>query len=69
MQLVALDTAFEIADMTIPGYRLHPSKGLRLIAGQFQLIKAGDLLLSFEMEMSTYWITRTITNESKRINV
>ena len=27
MQLVALDTAFEITDMNIPGYRLHPLKG------------------------------------------
>lgn len=28
MQLTALDTAIELADMNIPGYRLHSLKGL-----------------------------------------
>lgn len=27
MQLAALDTAFTVEDMDIPGYRLHPLKG------------------------------------------
>jgi proteic killer suppression protein len=27
MQLIALDTAHTIADLDIPGYRLHPLKG------------------------------------------
>ncbi|WP_232846265.1 type II toxin-antitoxin system RelE/ParE family toxin [Amphritea pacifica] len=29
MQLVALDTALEVSDLDIPGYKLHPMKGDR----------------------------------------
>ncbi|WP_299198603.1 type II toxin-antitoxin system RelE/ParE family toxin [uncultured Amphritea sp.] len=29
MQLVVLDTALEVSDLDIPGYKLHPMKGDR----------------------------------------
>lgn len=35
MQLVTLDTALEVSDLDIPGYKLHPMKGDRTGMGCF----------------------------------
>lgn len=58
MQLSALDTASEIDDMDIPGYRLHPMRGKRKgiwaidVSGNWRLIfqfKDGDVyILDYE---------------------
>jgi proteic killer suppression protein len=46
MQLVALDTAFEIDDLDIPGYKLHPLKGDR--KGTWSISVSGNWRLTFE---------------------
>ena len=46
MQLIALDTASEIEDMNIPGYRLHPLKGDR--KGLWSIFVSGNWRLTFE---------------------
>ena len=46
MQLSALDTATEISDMDIPGYRLHPLKGKR--KGVWTISVSGNWRLTFE---------------------
>ncbi len=45
MQLSALDTATEISDMDIPGYRLHPLKGKR--KGIWTISVSGNWRLTF----------------------
>ena len=46
LQLAALDTAQEIADMDLPGYRLHPLKGGNV--GRWSITVNGNWRLTFE---------------------
>lgn len=46
MQLAALDTAMEINDMDVPGYKLHPLKGAR--EGVWAITVNGNWRLTFE---------------------
>ena len=46
MQLAALDSAQSIEDMDIPGYRLHPLKGIR--KGFWSITVNGNWRLTFE---------------------
>lgn len=46
MQLAALDTAQTIADMDIPGFRLHPLKGSE--RGRWSIWVNGNWRLTFE---------------------
>jgi len=46
MQLVALDTAMEVSDLDIPGYKLHPLKGAR--KGIWSIAVNGNWRLTFE---------------------
>lgn len=46
MQLVALDTALEVSDLDIPGYKLHPMKGDR--KGIWAISVSGNWRLTFE---------------------
>lgn len=46
MQLVALDTALEVSDLDIPGYKLHPMKGDR--TGIWAVSVSGNWRLTFE---------------------
>jgi toxin HigB-1 len=46
MQLVTLDTAFEIDDLDIPGYKLHPLKGDR--KATWSISVSGNWRLTFE---------------------
>ena len=48
MQLAALDTATEIEDMNIPGYRLHELKGDR--KGVWSMTVSGNWRLTFTFE-------------------
>ena len=48
MQLAALDTAQEIEDMNLPGYRLHPLKGER--KGTWSIRVSGNWRLTFQFE-------------------
>jgi toxin HigB-1 len=47
MQLSALDTAFTIEDLDLPGYRLHPLKGDR--KGIWAINVSGSWRLTFEL--------------------
>ena len=46
MQLVALNTAMEVSDLDIPGYKLHPLKGDR--KGFWSIAVSGNWRLTFE---------------------
>ena len=46
MQLAALDSAIEIADLDIPGYKLHQLKGDR--KGIWAISVSGNWRLTFE---------------------
>lgn len=46
MQLAALDTAYGIKDMDIPGFRLHPLKGTE--RGRWSIRVHGNWRLTFE---------------------
>lgn len=46
MQLAALDTAFTIRDVDIPGFRLHPLKGTE--SGRWSIRVDGSWRLTFE---------------------
>ena len=46
MQLVALNTAMEVSDLDIPGYKLHPLKGDR--KGIWSITVSGNWRLTFE---------------------
>ncbi len=53
-QLAALDTAFEIDDLDIPGYQLHPLKGNR--KGTWAISVSGNWRLTFEFIDGTVYI-------------
>lgn len=46
MQLTALNTAMEVSDLDIPGYKLHPLKGDR--KGIWSITVSGNWRLTFE---------------------
>lgn len=46
MQLAALDSAIEVSDLDIPGYKLHPLKGNR--KGIWAISVSGNWRLTFE---------------------
>lgn len=46
MQLLALDTAQEIDDMDIPGFKLHTLKGK--LKGQWSISVSGSWRITFE---------------------
>lgn len=46
MQLAALDTAYAVADMDLPGWRLHPLKGG--MAGRWSITVNGNWRVTFE---------------------
>lgn len=46
MQLAALDTAQEIGDMDLPGYRLHPLQGR--LDGRWSITVNGNWRMTFE---------------------
>jgi proteic killer suppression protein len=46
MQLAALDSAMEVSDLDIPGYKLHPLKGDR--KGILAISVSGNWRLTFE---------------------
>ena len=48
LQLAALDTAQNIEDMDIPGYRLHPLKGRS--KGRWSIWVSGNWRLTFEFD-------------------
>ena len=54
MQLAALETAFDIADMNIPGYQLHSLKGIR--KGTWAISVSGNWRLTFEFRDSNVHI-------------
>ena len=48
MQLAALDTAVTIEDMDVPGFRLHPLKGVD--KGRWSISVNGNWRVTFEFE-------------------
>jgi toxin HigB-1 len=48
MQLTALDTAQNIQDMDVPGYKLHPLKGK--LKGRWSVWVSGNWRLTFEFK-------------------
>jgi len=54
MQLAALDTAHNIEDLDIPGYRLHSLKGKR--KGLWSISVNGNWRVTFEMTDSNIYI-------------
>lgn len=48
MQLIALDTAQNVQDMDIPGYKLHPLKGK--LKGRWSIWVNGNWRLTFEFK-------------------
>ena len=46
MQLLALDTARQIEDMDIPGFKLHPLKGK--LKGRWSISVSGNWRITFE---------------------
>ena len=54
MQLTALDTAHDIGDLDIPGYRLHSLKGNR--KGLWSITVNGNWRVTFEMTDNNIYI-------------
>lgn len=54
MQLVAIDTAFSIEDLDIPGYRLHPLKGNRKTV--WSITVNGNWRITFKFEHGDAYI-------------
>ena len=54
MQLAALDTAQNIEDMDIPGFRLHPLKGSE--HGRLSIWVNGNWRVTFEFENSNAFV-------------
>lgn len=53
-QLTALDTAIDIGDMDLPGFRLHPLKGER--SGLWAVDVSGNWRLTFQFEEGNAYI-------------
>lgn len=54
MQLAALDTAFIISDLDLPGYRLHPLKGNR--KNTWSITVNGNWRLTFVFEQGDVFV-------------
>ncbi|MEC8428289.1 MAG: type II toxin-antitoxin system RelE/ParE family toxin [Pseudomonadota bacterium] len=54
MQLAAIDTAYSIDDLDIPGYRLHPLKGAR--KDLWSITVNGNWRITFEFENGNAYI-------------
>ena len=54
MQLAAIDTAYSIDDLDIPGYRLHPLKGAR--KDPWSITVNGNWRITFEFENGNAYI-------------
>lgn len=54
MQLTALDTAYEIEDLNIPGYRLHSLKGGR--DNVWSISVSGNWRITFEFDRGDIYI-------------
>jgi proteic killer suppression protein len=54
MQLVALDTAQEIGDMDIPGFKLHPLKGK--LKGRWSISVSGNWRITFEFREGNVFV-------------
>ena len=54
MQLAALDTAVTIEDMDVPGFRLHPLKGVD--TGRWSISVNGNWRVTFEFENGNAFI-------------
>jgi proteic killer suppression protein len=54
MQLAALDTAVAIEDMDVPGFRLHPLKGID--KGRWSISVNGNWRVTFEFENGNAFI-------------
>ena len=54
MQLAALDTAQDIDDMEIPGFKLHPLKGK--LKGRWSISVSGNWRITFEFRDGNAYI-------------
>ena len=54
MQLTALDTAQTIADMDLPGFRLHQLKGE--LSGRWSITVSGNWRLTFEFQHGNAYV-------------
>jgi len=54
MQLTALDTAQDIDDMDIPGFKLHPLKGK--LKGRWSISVSGNWRVTFEFRDGNAYI-------------
>lgn len=54
MQLAALDSATPVEDMDIPGFRLHPLKGID--KGQWSIWVHGNWRMTFEFQDGNAYI-------------
>lgn len=54
MQLAALDTAYTIEDMDIPGFQLHPLKGA--LKGRWAISVNGNWRLTFEFKAGDVYL-------------
>ena len=54
LQLAALETAAQIEDMDVPGFRLHPLKGVR--KGLWAISVSGNCRLTFEFNEGNAYV-------------
>ena len=54
MQLAALDTAYTVDDMNVPGWRLHPLKGE--LAGRWAITVNGNWRVTFEFREGNAYV-------------
>ena len=54
MQLAALDTAYTVDDMNVPGWRLHPLKGG--LAGRWAITVNGNWRVTFEFREGNAYV-------------
>ena len=54
MRLAALDTAYTVDDMNVPGWRLHPLKGE--LAGPWAIAVNGNGRLTFEFRQGDAYV-------------
>ena len=54
MQLAALDTAQNIEDMDVPGFKLHPLKGK--LKGRWSISVSGNWRITFEFREGNVFI-------------
>jgi proteic killer suppression protein len=54
MQLAALDTAYRIEDMDVPGFKLHPLKGK--LRNRWSISVSGNWRLTFEFRKGNAYL-------------